>query len=374
MKIAFVTTYDAKNVTSWSGLPYHLSKYLMKRGIEIEFIGPLKKKTSLFNSTSFLKKKHLGEREIGNLQYYAKQVEEKLSKLDVDYVFSPGTVPISYLDTNTPIIFWTDATFAGMINYYESFTNLDKSSIKAGNIAEQSALDRCKYAIYSSKWAADSAINNYKVDKDKVKIIPLGGNVEHDLNLNDIKKIIKNRDTNVCRILFIGKDWERKGGDKVVQIVTRLNEMGLKTHLDIAGCNPKIDQKLDFITKHGFLNGIQDRKKLDSLFYDSHFFILPTKAECYGLVLSEANSYGIPCLTTMTGGLSDVITDDVNGKLFRINDDADIYCDYILKVFNNHKKYDALALSSFKEYKKRLNWDYAVDKFITLLEKKENEQ
>jgi hypothetical protein len=39
-----------------------------------------------------------------------------------------------------------------------------------------------------------------------------GANVESVRDLNDIRKIVEQRSTDVCKLLFIGTEWYRKGG------------------------------------------------------------------------------------------------------------------------------------------------------------------
>ena len=45
MKIAFVTTYDAEDIRSWSGTAYYMAKSLIEAGVEVEFIGDLKNRS-----------------------------------------------------------------------------------------------------------------------------------------------------------------------------------------------------------------------------------------------------------------------------------------------------------------------------------------
>ena len=90
-------------------------------------ISPLTESWSLYFKAKQLiyrilfKKKHLRDREPLIFMNNAKQVAKKLSKLDVDVVFSPGTIPIAYLECIHPIVFWTDVTFGGMIDFYLYF-------------------------------------------------------------------------------------------------------------------------------------------------------------------------------------------------------------------------------------------------------------
>ena len=125
------------------------------------------------------------DREPLTLKSYAKQVESRLVRIKPDMVFSPGTKPIAYLRTDKPIIFWADATFDGMIDFYPEFTNLCDETLRDGQRMEQAALSNCRLAIYSSEWAAKTAIDNYDVDSRKVKVVPYGANLTHFLSADE---------------------------------------------------------------------------------------------------------------------------------------------------------------------------------------------
>src|SRR5262245_38646001 len=175
MRIGYVTTYDAADVSEWSGLGYFMAKALENQLLDVVRVGPLTEYVD-----SVLRAKHLfaryvtgrdwqNQRDPRVLKSYADQVSRKLKDLAVDVVFSPGTIPISYLECDLPIVFWTDATCAGMTNFYPGWSNLSRDSQRNGNNMEQAALSKCRLAIYSSDWAANTAKTNYEVDARKVK-------------------------------------------------------------------------------------------------------------------------------------------------------------------------------------------------------------
>jgi glycosyltransferase involved in cell wall biosynthesis len=76
----------------------------------------------------------------------------------------------------------------------------------------------------------------------------------------------------------------------------------------------------------------------------------------------------VPSLATNVGGIPTVIKDGINGKTFPLNVSADDYANYLLTIMNNYDNYKPLALSSFNEYKTRLNWDSAIEKVKSLIE------
>ena len=123
--------------------------------------------------------------------------------------------------------------------------------------------------------------------------------------------------------LSLGVDWERKNMDKSIQVINDLNSLKIKSKIFIVGSqppkkykSPKYVKLIPFLNK----NDINDKKILHNLFLKSHFFILLSKAEAYGLVINEATCYGLPIITNNIDGLKYVakknysILNDINSK------------------------------------------------------------
>lgn len=375
MKIAYVTTYDSSDVNSWSGLGSFILRALQDAGMQTQSIENLRKgiwaqlsrQKSRYYSI-LRSRQYLSNREPGLLRHYAAQVKKHIASGHFDVVFSPGSIPIAYLQTEKPIVFWTDATFAGMIDFYPGFTNLCVETIINGHKMEQLALSKCRLAIYASEWAASTAIQNYDVDPEKVKVVPFGANINCDRNSNQIEEIVDKKSFDTCKLLFLGVNWHRKGGDKALTVAELLNERGLQTELHIAGCTPPCYLP-PFVKNHGFISKKteQGRKHLDALFSDVHFLILPSQAECYGVVFAEASSFGLPSLATKVGGIPTAIRDGINGRTFHMNESPERYCEYIEALMASEDDYRILALSCFQEYTERLNWNSASSKVFDLM-------
>jgi glycosyltransferase involved in cell wall biosynthesis len=380
MKLAYVTTYDSSDVHAWSGLGNYILRTL-QANFETEEIGNLKDKFSIRNKIKnkvypkLLSKDFQSSRDPSVLSYYANQVSQTLINSDSNVVFSPGTIPIAHLETEKPVVFWTDATFASIVNYYPDFSRLCNETIRNGHRMEQRALSNCRLAIYSSEWAARSAIQNYDVDPNKVKVVPFGANITCTRTALEVNQIIEKRDFEVCRLLFAGVDWLRKGGDVALEVANTLNRRGINTELHIVGCNPDISLP-DFVIQHGFISKRTEagRQKFDELMSNSHFLILPSKAECCAVVFAEASSFGLPSLASDTGGITTAIRDGKNGKTFDIESGAEEYCNYIQEIFNCKDRYQSLATSTYLEYSERLNWDSAGESIRKLVMQHCNDQ
>lgn len=376
MKISFVTTYNAHDVQNWSGVGYYLSKALADQHNEIQYAGDLDMKfrkilkvKELFYST--LGYRYKRNRELFVARHYAAQAAKKISVF-ADIILSPGTIPIAYLEVDKPKVFYTDACFAGIIDFYPAYTNLPLETIRSGHAIERAALSSCSLAIYSSDWAAQSAIKSYAVNPDKVKVVPFGANIECNRTYVDIKEIIKSRSRNTCRLLFLGVDWERKGGNLAVNIMKSLNNSGLNTELHIAGIRSLPFKDLpENIIDHGYISksSKEGRDKIQALIAQSHFLVLPTRAEFFGIVFCEASSYGVPSIATQVGGVPTAVRDNINGKLFPLSATEVDYSNYILNLFNDYNQYEQLALSSFNEYQNRLNWNVSGKKITELMQR-----
>lgn len=382
MKIAFVTTYDAQNITSWSGTPYFMSKAFIDAGVEVEFIGKLES----LNKYSFLSRakesifnrrlkgrlgKFIQDYEPEYMTYFAKQVQARLKYSDADIVFSPGAIPIAYLSTDKPVVMWSDATFAVMHNYYDGFSGFSLPTVLSCNRYERNAMKRLSLAIFSSSWAAESAISQYGAKREKTKVIPYGANIRSHKSKKDIIGYYNKKSTDVLKLLFIGREWVRKGGPVAVEIAVELNKLNIKTELTIVGCNPPESSSFPaFIKVLGFVDKSkkEGNELIDRLYRESHFFVLPTVADCTPIVFSEANSYGLPVISTNTGGVPSIIKNDLNGKLFDLNSDPKQYARYIESNFIDFEKYRQFSERAFVYYTEELNWSASIAKTIKYLE------
>ncbi|MBD1899036.1 glycosyltransferase family 4 protein [Trichocoleus sp. DQ-A3] len=381
MKIAYATHYDIFNSRTWPrnlighcGTNYYKAKALEGQLGTVEYIGPLEERYSpslkLLSKAKNRWHKHISKQtyypwaEPTVNQGYASQIAKKILETNPEIVLCPDINLISYLDCKQPTVVWTDASYAGLMNFYTDFSNLCSETIQQLTTMDKLTLDKCSLAIFSSEWAAQAVIDTYQVDSSKVKVIPSGANVECNRTLEDIKEIVEARPLNKCKLLFLGVDWLRKGGDIALEVARELNKTGLNVELTIVGCQPiKENPPPDFVVSLGFISKSTEEglNKINKLIAESHFLIVPSRAEAYGNVFCEANSFGVPCISTNIGGIPTIIKENRNGKVFSLNASINEYCAYISNLFGNYGDYKQLALSSFKEYQERLNWFVATN-------------
>ena len=145
---------------------------------------------------------------------------------------------------------------------------------------------------------------------------------------------------------------ERKGGQTAVETAQLLNDAGIATTLRVVGKPPQ-GQFPDFVEFLGVINKNSNEglERLVDLYRSADFFILPTKAEAAGIVFSEASSFGLPSLTSPTGGVPDYVKNGVNGECFAPGTPASQFAESIKRMLLNADEYEALSAKAFLEYR-----------------------
>lgn len=359
IRIAYLSTYDALNIKKWSGLGHYIFKTLDRYVGRTELIEGNKgrKLTNRLIKYFFRARKidYDPERSINISKKIALDFEKKIKGKNFDIIFSPGTIPLTYLDVKLPMFFWTDATFASIINYY-SF-NISKKNLIDGNIMEKMALERSSLAFYSSHWAANSAINDYEIDPKKVKVVPFGANMSDIPNYDETQRVSNKK----ISLLFVGKEWERKGGDIAIDTFFEIKKAGYSCELIIVGSTVPNGTKDSDIKVYEYLDksNDSDKKKLYDLYTKADFFLLPTRQECYGVVFCEANAFGLPIITTNTGGIPTIVQDGINGYKLTLEATGKEFAEKIIEIYKQHELYKKMRFESRKRYDELLNWDSA---------------
>jgi glycosyltransferase involved in cell wall biosynthesis len=286
-----------------------------------------------------------------------------MHNVDAEIIFSlisPGSQPFAYLKAKQPIVMWTDTSFAGAYVDLDPPDKWCKETLRDGIENERMALRRAARVIFYSEWAAKGASRYYNLAPEKIRVVPPRPAFDDSkaVSFEEAKQMVRARPKNRCRLLFIGTNWVGKGGATAVEVARRLNATDLTTELVVVGCSPPADEPLpDFVRVLGYISRAttEGEAKLHQLFKTSHFILLPSRADCFPLVLLEANACALPSLVTNVGGIPEIVRSGVNGLTLPLSADPDQYCAYIEDWFANYDRYEQLALAAFGEFQRRLN-------------------
>ncbi|MDD4697838.1 MAG: glycosyltransferase [Fermentimonas sp.] len=358
MKIIFLSNLDPFNNNVWSGTLKNIQQKLSESNELIWVGGRILEQAKAFSIYNRLKNKNLEF----YAKIYAKILTERIERIDADLIFFGDINFTPYLHTLKPIIHLSDTTYHLQSKFIKE-NNFQRN--QTAEYLEQKALNLYDNLIFSSNWAAQDVINYYAISHSKIHVIEFGANIP-----NPTKYQIE-IDTNVCNLVFIGRNWTKKGGTKTLEAYKKLkNENFLCTLTIIGSTPPEMQEKDNDLTIIPFLDKAkpEDLERLCKILYHSHFLILPTEFDAFGIVFCEASAYGVPSIASDVGGVSQPIREGKNGFLLSSESTAEDYAEKIKSVFNDKESYIKLRASSRHEYETRLNWDVWGEKVNKILE------
>jgi UDP-glucose:(heptosyl)LPS alpha-1,3-glucosyltransferase len=176
----------------------------------------------------------------------------------------------------------------------------------------------CRLFITNSRLIKNQIIEYFQISEERIKVIYNG--VDHELFNPDVK-----RDRSIMRekyginddefvLLFVANNWERKGLSTIIRAMAKTSIEKIRlivvgrgkksTYLSIAKKNNITEDKISFVGQ---------RSDVERFYGMADVFILPTMYEPFANVCLEAMACGLPVITTITNGASELISDEFNG-------------------------------------------------------------
>lgn len=365
LKVGLLSSQNCLDRNPWSGILYCMQRALKSRDLDLTYLGSPSPEPPWISITGRLQRissRFNRKPRDYSLPYkkFAAQVTQQLIETPCDIIFAPvASQELTFLETNIPIVYCSDTTRSLWWKYYDPHPDPDEKQWRAMN--ESVTMEKANKLVYPSTWAANSAIYDHGIDPSRVAVIPFGANIDTPPPAN---RILRSKKYDKCRLLFVGKEWERKRGDIALDAMRSLREMGIDAELTVVGTVAPEGVQDEHLTFIPFINkNIPEQlQKLQDLYFGASFFIFPTRAECYGIVICEANAFGLPVITTDQGGVSTIIRDGQNGYKLPLSATGVEYAKLIAEIFVDRSRYERLVLSSRAEYDTRLNWNTWAEK------------
>lgn len=155
-----------------------------------------------------------------------------------------------------------------------------------------------------SQWAKDSLVRSYAVEAEKIHVVPPGT----DLTRFPFGALPRSVDEGrLVRILFVGGDFERKGGQALLDCFLRGFQDRCKLHLVTRAGVPASRNM------HVYNDVEPNSETLLRLYREADFFVMPTLGDCLAVVLGEAMAAGLPIITTSVGAHREAVIDGESG-------------------------------------------------------------
>lgn len=163
---------------------------------------------------------------------------------------------------------------------------------------------RCTCLLPWSAWAARSMIDDYGADPARVRVIHPGIDTSR-WRPSTQRAVAPDR----LRLLFVGGDFERKGGPLLLDVYRHHLRDRCELHL-VTKTNHRAEPGITFYRDYG-----PDDDGLLELFQRSDVLVVPTLADCFSIAAIEAMACGLPVITCPVGGIPEIVVDGETGFL-----------------------------------------------------------
>ena len=246
-------------------------------------------------------------------------------------------------ELNIPFIFTSHSLGIFLDGYNKERVDCEKIVMTSTNLVTASS-------VFETMLIADT----YKIDENKIKKISPG--VDRKIFIPDLSVEKENI------ILSIGRIQEQKGQLQTIEFLNNFKKIqnDFKCYF-VGGPSGKhgneylheLKQTIkDFnLDKHVEFLGDLPQTEIIELFKKAKLLIHTSKFETFGLVAIEANTMGVPVLTTNNGSLMEIIENNKNGYLSENLIDSNVN-NFVNNLFNNVTKYEEIHLSCIEKSKK----------------------
>ena len=207
-----------------------------------------------------------------------------------------------------------------------------------------------------SRWLADSFRSDFGVPASKLSPVGAGINLPYTTEINT--KSYDNK-----RILFVGKDFERKGGYYLLEAF-RLVRCEIKdATLTIIG--PRLAALPEGVTCLNYVSKFtpEGLSELMTHYVSASVFVLPSLYEPFGISLAEAMAHKLPCVGTNICAIPEIIDDKVTGLVVPVRD-AKTLAKRLIGLLKDPLACKELGDRGFKKYQTDYTWDAVVKKMV----------
>jgi len=240
-----------------------------------------------------------------------------------------------------PHFVYTDHTHLENLNYPGS--NANNLYSRDWIDLEKSIYHNATINFVRSSNIVTSLIKNYQCDPSSV-ICAYGGSNAIDLG----HKIARNK-YHKKEILFVGINWERKGGPDLVEAFVKIQTKHPDANLIIIGCEPDIKVQNCKVVGRIPVSQVGDYYKNASI------FCMPTNLEPFGVAFIEAMTSKTPIIATDVGAIPDFIDNGKTGLLVKPGDVAGL-ADAMDTLLSNPDYCRNIADNAYQLAEQRYSW------------------
>jgi glycosyltransferase involved in cell wall biosynthesis len=172
--------------------------------------------------------------------------------------------------------------------------------------ANRRTFQAAAHCVGWSSWVCESYVGDYGVPPARTSVIPPGIDTS-------VFRPAGRTDDGVFRVLFVGGDFERKGGFDLLDAFRSLE--GPKELVVVSRSEVPASDGVRVVR-----DLVPNDLRLVELYRTCDVSALPSRAETFGIAAAEAAAAGLPAVVTRVGGFADIVVDGRTGFLIEPGD------------------------------------------------------
>ncbi|MEO0838848.1 MAG: glycosyltransferase family 4 protein [Cyanobacteria bacterium J06643_5] len=218
---------------------------------------------------------------------------------------------------------------------------------------ERRAYQNTSHLFTKSSLVKHSLIEDYGVSPHKITVAGTSGKF---LEPYQGKKKFGSK-----QILFNGSDFERKGGDLVLAAFQKVKQEIPQAKLVIVGNNLSINQ--DGVQVQGF---VSSSSAMENLFVETDIVVAPAICEPVGLFSIEAMNFGVPCIVSDNGGISEIIDSESDGIVIS-QPTSELLANQMIRLLSDINLLEQMSKNARHKIENLFNWTHIANKMSNKL-------
>lgn len=258
------------------------------------------------------------------------------------------------------VVSYHDGNLATLLASPYGYPQIDKSYINRALEYERDLYSRIDLIFPMSTWLADSFIRDYGVAPSKVYPVGAGINLPRVIEIRD-------KTYDLPRILFVGKNFKRKGGETLLNAFNLVRKEIRDAELTIIG--PQLESLPDGVRCVGFLSKTNDHdlERLLEEYQHASLFVLPSLYEPFGISFVEAMAHRLPCIGTNICAMPEIIQDGKTGYVVPPGDSVAL-AKSMLSLLKDPACCQEFGEAGYFYYKQKYNWQAVAERMCDIID------
>ena len=344
----------------WSGFNAAIFESL-ERHFSLAYVGPVSPPEDLRAKVFSKLNRSIGR--WGSFAFFSPRRLASIARLvaqgvdhDARLSFFHGATPWIAYHSEVPYACFLDVCFATYVAVYHGCNGFDQRDLDRIGQQERAWLQAAHRVFFSSRWAMESAVVAYDLDRSTLRVVGMGGHLP--IPKADLYSGGK-------EFLFIALDFKGKGGQLCVDAFRQIRQQHANATLRIVGERPPATVlTMDGIAYEGLLRKSvpTDLARLQELLSSAFALVHPTVRDATPQVIIEAQYYGCPAIAPRSFGIPELILDGVSGCLVNAPPTVAEVAEKMMQLFDDPAAYRRLRRSTRAHALAHFTWELVGDR------------